>query len=58
MFSEEVGLHRFKSLRFLLVDSQVARDTKALVTGVAAKKAAVGPILLHPLSPFISYMRC
>ena len=30
----------FKSLRFLLVDSKVPRDTKALVAGVARKKAA------------------
>ena len=29
----------FKSLRFLLVDSKVPRDTKALVAGVARKKA-------------------
>ncbi|CAL1716803.1 unnamed protein product [Somion occarium] len=30
----------FKSLKFLLVDSQVPRDTKQLVAGVAAKRAA------------------
>nr|AUN37954.1 cystathionine gamma-lyase 2 [Ganoderma lucidum] len=30
----------FKRLRFLLVDSKVPRDTKALVAGVARKKAA------------------
>ncbi|RPD61166.1 cystathionine beta-lyase [Lentinus tigrinus ALCF2SS1-7] len=30
----------FKSLRFLLIDSKVPRDTKALVAGVARKKAA------------------
>ncbi|TBU55324.1 cystathionine beta-lyase [Dichomitus squalens] len=30
----------FKSLKFLLVDSKVPRDTKALVAGVARKKAA------------------
>ncbi len=29
----------FKSLRFLLIDSKVPRDTKALVAGVARKKA-------------------
>lgn len=29
----------FKSLKFLLTDSKVPRDTKALVAGVAAKKA-------------------
>ena len=33
--------HRFKSLKFLLVDSQVPRDTKRLVAGVAAKKMEV-----------------
>ena len=31
----------FKSLKFLLTDSKVPRDTKALVAGVAAKKAKV-----------------
>ena len=31
----------FKSLKFLLTDSKVPRDTKALVTGVANKKAEV-----------------
>ena len=30
----------FKSLRFLLIDSKVPRDTKALVAGVARKKVA------------------
>ena len=39
----------FKSLRFLLIDSKVPRDTKALVAGVARKKAmepeTVGKIL-------------
>lgn len=33
--------HSFKSLKFLLTDSKVARDTKALVAGVAKKKAEV-----------------
>lgn len=32
-------IHGFKSLKFLLTDSKVARDTKALVAGVAKKKA-------------------
>jgi mevalonate kinase len=31
----------FRSLRFVLTDSRVPRDTKALVAGVAAKKLAV-----------------
>jgi len=31
----------FKSLKFLLTDSKVPRDTKALVAGVAARKAQV-----------------
>ncbi|KAI0316729.1 cystathionine beta-lyase [Amylostereum chailletii] len=31
-------IHGFKSLRFLLTDSRVPRDTKRLVAGVAAKK--------------------
>lgn len=31
----------FKSLRFLLVDSKVPRDTKKLVAGVALKKLEV-----------------
>jgi len=31
----------FKSLKFLLTDSKVPRDTKALVAGVAARKAKV-----------------
>ena len=31
----------FKSLKFLLTDSKVPRDTKALVAGVAARKAEV-----------------
>ncbi|KAI0925891.1 hypothetical protein AcV5_008499 [Taiwanofungus camphoratus] len=31
-------IHGFKSLRFLLVDSKVPRDTKKLVAGVALKK--------------------
>lgn len=32
---------RFKSLKFLLTDSKVSRDTKRLVAGVAQKKAEV-----------------
>ncbi|KDQ53198.1 hypothetical protein JAAARDRAFT_197679 [Jaapia argillacea MUCL 33604] len=32
-------IHGFKSLRFLLTDSKVPRDTKALVAGVGVKKA-------------------
>ncbi|KAI5122529.1 hypothetical protein M0805_005256 [Coniferiporia weirii] len=31
-------IHGFKSLRFLLIDTKVPRDTKALVAGVALKK--------------------
>ena len=31
----------FKSLKFLLTDSKVPRDTKALVAGVSARKAQV-----------------
>ena len=34
-------LHSFKSLRFLLTDSKVSRDTKRLVAGVAQKKSEV-----------------
>jgi mevalonate kinase len=30
----------FKSIRFLLTDTQIPRDTKTLVAGVAAKKAS------------------
>lgn len=33
--------YSFKSLRFLLVDSKVPRDTKKLVAGVALKKVEV-----------------
>lgn len=33
---------RFKSLRFLLTDSKVPRDTKRLVAGVALKRIEVG----------------
>lgn len=32
---------RFKSLKFLLTDSRVPRDTKALVAGVGARKQKV-----------------
>ncbi len=34
-------LHRFKSLKFLLTNSKVPRDTKKLVAGVGEKKANV-----------------
>ncbi|KAM0752517.1 cystathionine beta-l [Meredithblackwellia eburnea MCA 4105] len=43
------GLHGFKSLRFLLTDTKVPRDTKTLVAGVAKRKLqepdVVNPIL-------------
>lgn len=29
--------HRFKSIRFLLIDTKVPRDTKSLVAGVGAR---------------------
>lgn len=32
------GLHGFRSIRFLLTDTKVPRDTKTLVAGVAARK--------------------
>jgi len=35
----------FKSLKFLLTDSKVPRDTKSLVAGVAARKAEVSGVL-------------
>jgi len=38
----------FKSLRFLLTDSKVPRDTKALVAGVSARKAEVWHGLARP----------
>lgn len=41
--------HSFKSLKFLLTDSKVARDTKALVAGVAKKKAEVCTVPLPHL---------
>jgi mevalonate kinase len=41
----------FKSLRFLLTDSKVPRDTKALVAGVGAKKLAVGFSIFHVSFP-------
>ncbi|KAI5475406.1 cystathionine beta-lyase [Pseudohyphozyma bogoriensis] len=43
------GLHGFKSIRFLLTDTKVPRDTKTLVAGVAKRKLqepdVVNPIL-------------
>lgn len=36
------GDYRFKSLKFLLTDSKVGRNTKALVAGVTKRKAEVG----------------
>jgi len=38
---DERVLLRFKSLRFLLTNSKVPRDTKKLVAGVGEKKANV-----------------
>lgn len=35
------AIHRFKSIRFLLTDSRVPRDTKTLVAGVARRKLEV-----------------
>jgi hypothetical protein len=40
--TEHYPFHRFKSLRFLLTNSKVPRDTKKLVAGVGEKKARVG----------------
>jgi len=43
---------RFKSLKFLLTNSKVPRDTKKLVAGVAEKKASVShKSLLIRLTP-------
>ena len=39
--TDECILTRFKSLRFLLTNSKVPRDTKKLVAGVGEKKASV-----------------
>lgn len=39
---------RFKSIRFLLTDTQVSRDTKTLVSNVARRKLAE-PDLVHPI---------
>lgn len=41
---------RFKSLRFLLTNSKVPRDTKKLVAGVGEKKVNVGSSLIAPSS--------
>lgn len=35
------GWDRFKSVRFLLTDSKIPRDTKKLVAGVGKKKDEV-----------------
>ncbi|KAI0067391.1 cystathionine beta-lyase [Artomyces pyxidatus] len=42
-------INGFKSLRFLLTDSRVPRDTKRLVAGVAAKKLAEPEVVGHLL---------
>ncbi|KAI0661562.1 cystathionine beta-lyase [Cubamyces menziesii] len=50
-FGKRSGMEQiqgFRSLRFLLVDSKVPRDTKALVAGVARKKIAE-PVLVGQL---------
>ena len=41
----KVFAHSFKSVRFLLVDSKVPRDTKSLVAGVGKLKEQVSS---HP----------
>ncbi|THH18123.1 hypothetical protein EW146_g2813 [Bondarzewia mesenterica] len=43
------AIHGFKSLRFLLTDSKVPRDTKRLVAGVAEKKLKEPAIVNHIL---------
>ena len=40
-------LFRFKSLKFLLTNSKIPRDTKKLVEGVAEKKTNVSQWLLN-----------
>ncbi|EJU04737.1 cystathionine beta-lyase [Dacryopinax primogenitus] len=50
-FARKAGLdplHGFKSLRFLLVDSKVPRDTKSLVAGVGKRKAEE-PDVINPI---------
>ncbi|KAL8293719.1 hypothetical protein RQP46_000420 [Phenoliferia psychrophenolica] len=42
------GLHGFKSIRFLLTDTKVPRDTKTLVAGVARRKLE-DPDLVNPI---------
>ncbi|SCZ87567.1 BZ3500_MvSof-1268-A1-R1_Chr2-2g05033 [Microbotryum saponariae] len=42
------GLHGFKSIRFLLTDTKVSRNTKALVEGVAKRKLNE-PDLVNPI---------
>ncbi|ORY70619.1 Cys/Met metabolism PLP-dependent enzyme-domain-containing protein [Leucosporidium creatinivorum] len=42
------GLHGFKSIRFLLTDTKVSRDTKTLVAGVARRKLEE-PDLVNPI---------
>lgn len=45
------GLHGFKSIRFLLTDTKVPRDTKTLVAGVARRKLQVRPFSSSPFEP-------
>ena len=42
--------HSFKSIRFLLTDTKVPRDTKTLVAGVARRKLEVRSSLSFPFA--------
>lgn len=57
-----VGLHGFKSIRFLLTDTKVSRDTKTLVAGVARRKLeepdVINPVLASIQSISDEARRC